>query len=549
MSPADTIFENGRIRTMATGAAPVADAVAVRDGRIIAVGGEAAQAVRGPRSRIFDLGGRTMLPGFQDAHAHPTAGGLSRMRCNLDESHDLDSYRQTIAAYARSHPDEEWIRGAGWYGDVFDGGFPDASILDEIEPHRPVVLDSHDGHGVWVNTAALVRAGIDSTTPDPAGGRIHRTAGGEPSGMLMESAADLVTDLLPSTSRHEVDRALLTAQQYLHSLGITAWQDAAVGDAIGIPDAFDAYRRLDAEGRLTAKVTGALWWDRDADAVAQIALLQERRRTAFTDGGHFQATAIKIMQDGVCENLTGSMLATYHGQGDDHGMSFIDPEELRDIAAQLAALRFDLHIHAVGDRAVREAVDAIATDPGGWDSRHQITHIDIVDWADAARMGALKVIANVQPLWARNDSVLVTTKLPYLTADQQARHFAFRALRDAGAPLALSSDWPVSSPDPMWGMHVAVNRTAPHEDPHAQDDTAQCSPLLPEQSLTIDDAVRGYTVGAARANRLDRTGTIETGKAADFAVLGADPYDVASAEIGSIRVALTVCDGEVVFER
>lgn len=546
MMTADTVFENGVVRTMTR--VGTTDAIAVRDGRIVAVGSDDVAAHRGRRTRSVDLAGRVLLPGFQDAHIHPTGGGLGRMRCDLNEVHGLEAYRRTIAEYCRTHPDAEWIRGAGWYGDVFPGGFPDAAFLDAIEEHRPVVLDSHDGHGSCVNSEALRRAGITRDTPDPAGGRIHRDADGEPTGMLMESAADLVTGLLPEITQDDIDAALLAAQHYLHSLGITAWQDAAVGDAIGIPDAFDAYRRLDESGRLTAKVTGALWWDRDADPDDQVRFFEERRLAASMGRG-FQATAVKIMQDGVCENHTGSMLSPYRGRGDDRGMSFIEPDVLADIARRLTAKRFDLHVHAVGDRAVREALDAIATDAGGWDSRHQVTHIDVIDRHDVARLGRLGVIANLQPLWARKDSVLVETKLPYLTDDQQERHFAFRALRDAGAPIALSSDWPVSSPAPLWGIHVAVNRTAPASDPHAQDATAQSDPLLPEQSLTVDDAVRGYTAGAARANRLDHTGTLAVGQAADLVVLDADPYTVAPRDLGSISAVLTVADGAVVYER
>lgn len=545
MTRADTIFENGVVRTM--DASAMTDAVAVRDGRIIATGAGAAAELRGPHTRSVDLGGRVLLPGFQDAHIHPTAGGLDRMRCDLGDVHSLDQYLSIIAEYCRSHPREDWIRGAGWYGDVFPGGFPTAALLDAIETSRPVVLTSHDGHGVWVNSEALRRAGITSTTADPDGGRIHRDASGEPTGMLMESAADFVTDLLPAVTPTDIDAALLGAQRYLHSLGITAWQDAAVGDAIGIPDAFDAYRRLDGSGRLTAKVTGALWWDRDADHETQIALFAERRKEA-TQGRRFQATAVKIMQDGVCENHTGSMLSPYRGRGDDRGMSFIDPGVLVEIGRRLGAEGFDLHIHAVGDRAVREAIDAVAAAPSSPDSRHQITHIDIIDPADIERMGRLGVIANLQPLWARNDTVLVSTKLPFLTAEQQAHHFVFRSLRDAGAPLALSSDWPVSSPDPLWGIHVAVNRTAPAGDPHAQDATAQTEPLGADQALTVDHAVRGYTIGAARANRRDDTGRIAVGCAADFVVLDADPYAVASRELGSISPVLTIADGQIVYD-
>lgn len=545
---ADLIVTGGPVHTLDAGA-PVADAVAMRDGRIVAIGSDDVRAWTGVGTHIVDTHGLPVFPGFQDAHIHPLGGGLDRIHCDLTGVHDLDAYRELVRAYAGTHPDLEWLQGAGWYGDVFPTGFPDRGILDDIEPHRPVVLTSHDGHGVWVNSAALHRAGITARTPDPSGGRIHRDGDGEPTGMLMESAANLVTDLVPAATAVDIDDALLNTQAYLHGLGITGWQDAAVGEAIGIPDSFDAYRRLAAAGRLTAKVTGALWWDRLADEDDQYRFLHDRRAAAPGIAGRFQATAVKIMQDGVCENLTGALLEPYRGRGDERGMSFIEPTALQRIAAHLAADGFDLHIHAVGDRAVREAVDAIAAAPDAPDARHQIAHIDLIADIDAARMARRRIIANVQPLWARRDPVMVDTKLPYLDDDQQRRHFAFRTLRDAGVPLALSSDWPVSSPDPLWGMHVAVNRTAPPDDPHAQDRHSQTAPLLPEQAITADEALAGYTRDAARANRLDAvSGTLRVGKDADLVVLDADPRLVPPREIGSIRARLTVAAGVIVYD-
>ncbi|WP_245580380.1 amidohydrolase [Arthrobacter castelli] len=524
-------------------------AVAIKDGLIVAIGMPDVEAWKGRATEIVDLNGQFLLPGFQDAHIHPTAGGLAQLRCDLSGMHDRSEYLDAIGEYAKSNPSAPSIQGAGWYGDVFEDGFPDKSLLDAIEQHRPIVLNSHDGHGVWANSEALQRAGITRDTADPVGGRIHRDANGEPTGMLIERAADLVTDLLPPPTADDIEAALLQAQRYLHSLGITAWQDAAVGNALDMPDAFDTYRSLANRGMLTAKVTAALWWNHDADPEEQLARLLKRR--AQGQIGNFQATAVKIMLDGVCENLTGSMLEPYRNQGDNRGLSFIEPEALRSVVADLDAEEFDVHIHAVGDCAVRDAVDSLSLVPRNHgDRRHQITHLDIIEEPDAIRMGDLGIIANLQPLWARLDPVLVSTKLPYLTREQQIHHFAFRTIRDAGSPLAFSSDWPVSSPDPLWGAHVAVNRTAPRTDPHALDKKSQTEPLLPDESVDTHDALAAYTIGAARANRLDdATGTLELGKSADIIVLDRDPYKTPSRELSDIEVQLTMVDGRAVYSK
>lgn len=545
MTGAELLVHGGTIHTMDP-QRPMVDAVAVAGGNIIAVGGAEVDAVRTARTDVVNLGGRALMPGFQDAHIHPLAGGLGQLECDLSELHDLQDYRRTIADYSRAHPNAQWIHGAGWYGDVFPGGFPDRTELDKLVAQRPAVFISHDAHGAWANSPALEHAGIDRHTPDPAGGRIVRDAQGEPTGMLLESAAELVTSLLPAVGNDQLERAMLTAQAYLHSLGITAWQDAAVGDALGIPDSLGLYSRLSERGLLTARVTGALWWQREG-GLEQIADLVDRR--ASVPPGRFQATAVKIMQDGVCENLTAAVVNAYQGQVHNHGLSFIEPEQLNRIVAELDAQAFDVHLHAVGDRAVRECLDAVeGSGSRSWDSRHQIAHIDLVEQADIERMSRLGVIANVQPLWARHDPVLVQTKLPYLDASQQAHHFAFGSLLRAGVQLALGSDWPVSSPDPLWGIHVAVNRTAPPADPHAQDERSQTDPLLAGEAVDVRHALAAYTHGAARANRLDAmTGSLTRGKAADFVILDRDPADVPNREISSIRVESTFIEGEVVY--
>lgn len=537
---ADTVFR-GSIRPSA--ASPVTDALAVRDGIVVALGTNDCADLTGPGTRIIDVDG-VLLPGFIDAHVHPAMGGLNRMHCDLDEVHGLGAYRALISEHVAASA-SEWITGSGWYGDVFAGGFPTAAELDSLTDGRPACFMSHDGHGVWVNSAALERAGISDSTPDPDGGRIIRDDAGAATGMLVESAANLVTDLLPAPSAPEIERALLEAQAYLHSLGIVGWQDAGVGECLGLPDTFEAYRSLDASGALTARVTGDLWWQLDGD----LGQIQEfvRRRETTRAGRRFRTTGIKVMQDGVCENLTAAVLEPYRGHPHQHGLSFLEPAWLSEVVGALSAEDFDVHLHAVGDRAVREALDAVEAAPHRSDARHQIAHIDLIDAADIDRFKRLGVIANVSPLWAREDRVLVETKLPYLTDEQRRRHFAFSSLSGAGTALAFGSDWPVSSPDPLWAIHVAVNRTAPQADPHAADQHAQRVPLLPQEGLDVATAVHAATAGAAYASRLDRNGCLEVGMAADLVVLDRDPITTPTHDLSAIRVHATYVDGAPVF--
>ncbi|PRA12344.1 peptidase M38 family protein [Arthrobacter sp. MYb211] len=545
MTYADLLFANGPVLTMDT-ANPRSHALAVKDGRILALG-DRALGLRGPGTQVIDLSGKALLPGFQDAHVHPLMGGLQMVACDLSEVHSLSEYRRIIANYARTHAEQDWVEGAGWYGDVFDGGFPHRDLLDELVPDRPAYFLSHDGHGAWVNTRALELAGITDSTPHPDGGIIAREENGRATGMLIEHAADLVSRMLPAPDKSHIRNALLEAQKFMHSKGITAWQDAAVGEALGSPDAFEHYLALDEQGLLTATVTGALWWHRE-QGLEQLELFRDRRSRAR---GRFRASAVKLMLDGVCENLTAAMTRPYVGHPQQRGMTLIEPEVLCDITRSLDAEGFDLHLHAVGDQAVRDSLSALELQARtGWDPRHQIAHLDIIDAGDIAQFSRVGAIANIQPLWARQDPVLTETKLPYLDSAHQSMHFAFQSLHEAGVPLAMGSDWPVSSPDPMWGVHSAVNRTAPPADPHAKDERSQNSPLLGHEAIALDAALHAATAGAAFANRLDQDrGTLREGMIADLAVLEADPYAVPARALGDLAVERTYVDGVLIFHR
>jgi predicted amidohydrolase YtcJ len=519
----------------------------VRDGSIVAAGADAASAASAGTERI-DLDGGTLLPGFHDAHVHPLFAGTTLLGIDLHTVHSRSGYQRLVADFAREHPSASVLEGGGWFGDVFEGGFPTAAVLDEVVSDRPVLLMSHDWHGAWVNSAALRLAGIDRHTTDPADGRIVRDADGDPTGMLIEGAVGLVTGLLPEANAEHRATALLAAQERLHSVGITSWQDAAVGESDIGPDAFPVYVDIAARGLLTARVVAALWWDRNL-GLEQIDRLEERRRVA-AESGAFDASTVKVMQDGMVENGSAAMLSPYCGPGPENsGMAFIDPADLARLSVELDARDFQIHYHAVGDRAVRDCLDAVAAARaanGDRGNRHHIAHLDIVDPADVPRFAELDVTANVSPLWARRDEEIVTRKLPLLGHDRERSHFPFSSLLQADARLAGGSDWPVTDPNPLWAVYTAITRTAPIEDLHAVGPDATTVPLEPAEAVDLGSALDAYLMGAAHVNRLDdRTGSLEVGKAADLVWIDRDISD--PAQLGAATVRRTWVEGRTVY--
>jgi predicted amidohydrolase YtcJ len=409
-----------------------------------------------------------------------------------------------------------------------------------------VFLPNRDGHGAWVNSRALQLAGIDKNTPDPSDGRIERDPDGTPTGTLHEGAMSLVNRLLPEITREEYLQALLLGQDYLHSFGVTAWQDAILGDYSDAGDASPAYLDAVAAGTLTARVVGALWWDRTRGA-EQIPELVARREKY--QAGRFAATSVKVMQDGVAENFTAAMIDPYldgcgHHTGN-AGISFVNPAELRENVAALDALGFQVHFHAIGDRAVRESLDAVQAAQqrnGRNDNRHHIAHLQVVHPDDVRRFRELGVVANMQSLWAALEPQMVDLTLPFLGEPRSSWQYPFGDLLRDGAQLAAGSDWSVSTPDPLAAIHVAVNRrSAPgHEE-------GDYEAFLPEQRIDLASALTAYTAGSAWVNHLDDTGTIEVGKLADLALLDRNPFAGPANQIGATRVEQTFVDGMRVY--
>ncbi len=523
-------FVNGLIRGH-----PQESCVLVDGHSIAAVGSPDLASSAG---EIIDLDGRPLLPGFQDSHAHPSQAGLELAACHLlDVDHREEAYLEAIADYA-SRSDASWITGAGWSMEAFDRGIPTAATLDAIVPDRPVMLWNSDHHGAWVNTKALEIAGFTAATPDPEDGRIDRDEHGNPIGSLQEGAVDAMRSFMPEPTPEERVAGIAKGQSYLLALGITAWQDAWVE-----PETHDAYVTLDGRGGLVADVIGGLWWERSqgAEQVDRFAALR-----AATPPGRYRAASIKMMLDGVAENHTASMLEQYRdGSGrptGNHGIDFIEPHDLSRYVAMLDAIGFQVHFHAIGDRAVRNGLDAIeAAIQANGDSgrRHHLAHIQVVDRADVPRFARLGAGANAQPLWARHEDQMDVLTIPFLDPIAAGHQYPWRSLLDAGATLTFGSDWPVSSPDPLMGIGTAVSRTRP---------TSRPEPFLPEQRVTMTEAINAYTTGSAWvAHRDDRTGRIAPGCDADLVVI--DRPLLTADDAFSATVELTMVRGKVVHER
>ena len=538
MSPSDRpdlVFLGATVETM-TDDAGAADAVAVRGGRIVFVGSSAdVRPLIGPGTRVIELDGETLLPGFQDAHIHPIEGGMLSRSCDLHDLTDAAAYLQAIAAHAAAHPEREWIHGSGWSLPAFPRGEPHRSLLDAIIPDRPAFFESEDGHVAWANSRALAISGIDRSTADPANGRIVRDADGEPAGALHDGAIELVYRHAPKATHADLLDGLRAAQTYLHSLGITAWQDAIVR-----PESLPVYREAAEAGWLTARVIAALWWEHDA-GLEQIEGFELQRAESAV--GRLRADSVKLMLDGILESQTAFVTSPYAGSDGWAGNPFIDPELLREAVIDLDRRGFQAHFHAIGDAAIRLALDTVEAARavnGAGDHRHHIAHIELVNPDDVPRFGQLGVVANMQPFWASDDDQMRTLRVPVLGPERAGWQYPFASLLRTGATLAGGSDWTVSTPNPLLEIEVAVTRVAP--------DTRDVAPFLPDERLSLDAALRAFTIGSAYVNHLDEeTGTIEVGKLADLVVLDRNLRDESVGPIGDAAVRQTFVEGHEVF--
>lgn len=535
--PADLAIIDAAVYTM-DAARSWADAVGVRDGKIAYVGSaDGIRGLIGDHTRVLDLDGRFVLPGFMDSHVHPISAGLELAACDLNGAKTAGEVLDRVRAYAVSHTEEEWVAGGGWDLPLFPDANPHKKLLDAILPDRPACLASADGHSVWVNSKALELAGVTKDTVDPADGRIERdTATGEPTGTLRESASDLVDKLLPQPDAAEQLAGLERAIERAHRFGLTGLFDASVDH-----DELESYRELDQAGRLNTWIGIAYYMDSEKPLAGQVEHLVALRKQDW--GPHVRLASAKIFADGVIEAGTAALLEPYVKRGGSKGELTWSEDELQAAAIALDKAGIQLHVHAIGDRGIRATLDAIGAAiraNGPRDRRPTMAHIQLLSPSDIPRFRALGVTASFQALWAYADSYIKDLTVPNLGPDRSRWLYPIRSMSKTGAVLAGGSDWSVSSLNPLDAIEVAVTRHGPS--------AAAGESWIPDERVDLPTILAAYTMGSAYAAFRDRDcGSIEVGKSADIIVLDRNLFAIAPEEISDALVLLTLFQGREVW--
>lgn len=517
------------------------DTIVIRDGVIVGLGSSAAMHDIAPAGAAeWDARGGLVTAGFVDAHVHLGIVAKDSLQCDLAGAASVDEIRGRIRAFA-ANSRAPWVLGGGWDRALFPATGPTADDLDAIVSDRPALFYDADHHAAWVNSAALAAAGIDAATRDPADGRIERRGDGAPSGFLAEGAVQLMSPVLPEPDPDDLASAIIRAASQLHAVGVTGWQEAALGSFAGFPDFSESYRRALATGRLRGRATGAIWVPRDlsvdgVEGFVADARARADRNTAFG----LPTTTVKLMLDGIVETRTAALLEPYVGDGTNRGLSYFTPEFIGRIIPAVNAAGLSVHVHAIGDRAVRDALDGFARVPPSVRAavRNHIAHLQLIADEDVARFAELGVTANIQPYWASTTPLTRDVTIPLLGADRARTLFRFGSLHAAGSELAMGSDWPVSSNDPWQALHVAVTRRNPDEDGPA---------LNPGEGLPLPVVLDVATRGSAELLGLAGGGRLAVGAPADLTVATRNPFDHPDEEIHLTRAAATVIDGEIVY--
>ncbi|MEZ4417653.1 MAG: amidohydrolase [Gemmatimonadota bacterium] len=542
---ADLVLRGGHIYT-ADATRSRAEALAIRGDKIVFVGSAAgAQAWVDGHTEIVELEGRMALPAFRDAHVHAITAGVELGQCDLNELTTLEAVRDSIAGCATRSGAAGWITGGGFDLGLFPGGAPRRETLDSLTGSVPTFLSSADGHTSWVNSAALEVAGVTAETPDPEAGVIVRDRAGQPVGTLREDASDLVSRHLPPTSQEEYQRGLRRALERMARFGIVSFQEASASEAL-----LEAYATADRDGWLSARVRAAQHVDRTRGAEQVEEMLERRQRYR---GRRLEAGSAKIFVDGVIEGATGALLDPYLPlPGEDPGRSGPDGRgipnysqaRLDSIVTRLDGAGMQVHMHAIGDRAIRMGLDALESARrvnGVRDSRHHLAHIQLFAPEDLPRFAQLGAVANFQPLWSFADSYMTELTEPRLGPERSRWQYPIRSVVESGARVAAGSDWSVSSLNPLDAIQVAVT----HRSLEAAPDEAVWNP---EQRVDLATILDAYTVGSAFVNfEDDRSGSLEVGKLADLIVLDRDLFETPPEEIHRAQVVLTLLEGEAIY--
>ena len=533
--PADLVFEGDAIWT---GTATV-EAIAVRGDKIVYVGPRAgAEALIGPATRVRDVTGKLVMPAFHDAHVHPVIGGMGLLKCDLTDIPTRAEVLKTIRTYAAAHASDAWVTGGGWALPLYPDGNPHRTELDSVVADRPAYLQAQDGHSAWANTKALELAHVTRETPDPPLGKIERDADGTPSGTLRESAMGLVDAFVPAATDAERLAGLKTALALAARLGICALTEAAADQ-----DTLKAYRTLEAHGELTARISISYQLD-PAKGSAQVADLVHLQRKLY--GPHLRLAGAKLFADGVIESRTAGLIEPYLGTHDT-GILNWKPDEMRRTIDQLDRTGMQVHVHAIGDGAVRETLDAIEAARRArpdQDCRHQIAHLELIAPSDLARFHALHVVADFQPLWAQADPWVTQLTVPLIGQERASRLYPIHSTLHAGAVVVAGSDWPVTSLNPLEAIQTAITRAGVDKLARTR------APLNPHEAVTLPEVLAMYTSTAAWLNHWEAvTGTLEVGKSADVIVVDRNLFALPPAQIHEARVLLTVFEGHTIYEK
>jgi predicted amidohydrolase YtcJ len=539
VEPADIIVIHGRVYTE-NPKQPWAQAVAIHGAKIVAVGDDTTiEKTRGMGTKVINAAGKLVLPGFTDCHIHFLDGSLSLGRVNLEGAKDVPDIQKKLRQYAAEHPGDDWILGRGWNYAMFGPeALPHKKYLDEIFPNRPVFLEGYDGHTYWANSKALALAGITRETPNPPNGIIVRDEKtGEATGALKEAAEDLVAKVVPKPTREDKLLALRAGMKWANENGLARVESA--GGDFEVLDLFDEMRH---RGDLSLRLYIAYFLhppslrQQDLDAM-------EAARKKFHDEW-IDAEAVKFMVDGVVESHTAAMLESYSDAPSLKGKPFWEPANYNAAVAELDKRGFQLFTHAIGDYGVRIALDGYENAEQRnhkRDRRWRIEHIETVAAADIPRFGKIGVIASMQPLHSYPDADTLDVWARNAGPDRASRAWAWKSIADAGGRLAFGSDWPVVTLNPWQGIQTAVTRQ-----------TAEGTPakgFLPEQRLTVPQAVEAYTSGAAFAGRREKTeGSLEVGKLADLIIISQDIFAINPHKIGATKVLATIVGGRVVYQ-
>jgi len=536
---ADTVVLHGKVYTV-NSKQPWAEAVAIRGGKVVAVGGDAEiLKLRGGGTKVIDAGGQLLLPGFVDCHIHFLDGSLSLGRVNLEGAKDAADIQQRLREYAGKHPGSDWILGRGWNYAMFGAeALPHKKYLDELFPDRPVFLEGYDGHTYWANSKALALAGITKSTADPENGAIVRDpATGEATGALKESAQSLVAKVIPKPTRAEKLAALRAGIRWASEHGLTR-----VHSAGGDFEELDLYDELRRHGELNVRFYIAYFLD-PPELRQQDRETIEATRKKYHDEW-LDTNAVKFMVDGVVESHTAAMLEPYSDDASTKGKLFWDPDKYKSAVAQLDKRGFQLFTHAIGDYGIRTALDAYENAEEvnhTKDRRPRIEHIEAAAAADVPRFGKLGVIASMQPLHSYPDADTLDVWARNIGPERATRAWVWKSIANGGGKLAFGSDWPVVTLNPWEGVQTAVTRQTSEGKPE--------SGFVPSQRLTVAEAVTGYTLGAAFAGRRENTeGSIESGKAADLIIVSQNIFEIDAHRIDKTEVLTTIVGGRVVYQ-